>query len=72
MWAPTEQTAAQGPPSADVEMKDDKIELMQKVKHQIDFYFSETNLLKDKYLQNLLKSSTHECQFNCVPLAQIL
>jgi hypothetical protein len=42
------------------------------LKTQLEFYFSDSNLVNDKYLVNLLEQDTFNSPFNCVKLEDIV
>ena len=45
---------------------------IKKLRWQIEFYFGDSNLSKDRYLFSLLQKSTHKHPFNCVSIEELV
>lgn len=46
--------------------------IQRKLRHQIEYYFGNSNLAQDKHLVDLLKKDTHDSPYNCVKIIDIL
>jgi hypothetical protein len=67
--APGAQAGADAAQNADSILKD---ELKQKLRYQIEFYFGDSNLAKDKFLRKKLERNDRNSPFNCVRIDEIL
>lgn len=60
------QLAAEAPDYKKVD-QDEPI-LQKKLRWQIEFYFSDQNLLRDKHMRSLLETNSPNSPYNCVPM----
>lgn len=49
----------------DLDSSINKKELRKKILDQLEFYFSDSNLTKDRFLKQEIKNSTDGCRFMC-------
>ena len=66
--SPSKMAAA----SAHAEYSAEELKIADCLRKQIEFYFGESNLHKDKHFRNLLNQSSQQSPFNTVPVATIL
>ena len=65
------QMAPVAPDLSKMNLEADSTELLNKLRWQVDFYFSDSNLVRDKFLRKQLNQSTAEHPFNCVAISEL-
>jgi hypothetical protein len=64
------QLAPNAPDYKNVVAQEELIEV-KKLRWQVEFYFSDQNLLRDRHMRQLLEVNSPKSPFNCVPIEAI-